>query len=1169
MALEALGVASSVIAFEVNRLLREVNNLGETASSVQDLLDGPCGNRLKTSSKLFDAIEEARVHLSKLNDDLSPSSAQKAFRRLRIGALKWPLKSKDVEKAVKQLGRCGQNISLALQVDQTSVLLSLDQKSVLSRLPIAAGATYDSFSEEGNPTCMENTRVSLLDSITQWVDDPYAESIFWLNGMAGTGKSTIARTVSRILARTSCLGASFFFKRGEADRDNLRRLFTTVAAQLATRLPDSATHMKDAIDADPTIFQKAMLEQVDKLILQPLSKIVPTSLKSSTLVILIDALDECGGSYDDIRRVIHILSRTSTLKTLRVRVFVTSRPELPIRIGFSLVNILYRNVALQEMPEYVIQHDISMFLEHQLAKIRGEYNVTVSEDRRLPLTWPGHETVQALVRMATPLFIFAATVCRFLADLRWHPDDPLIEGLDKVEKVELLQQFRAIVGSIIILARPLSVLSLERILCIPKRYIEHKLDGLYSVLSVPKVWDAPVRLLHLSFRDFLLDPDKKDDNPFWVNESTAHDTMASNCFRLMDDSLRKNICNLKDPAALQSSIDPERVNECIPDDVQFVDWIEALSLMGRVRETIGMMKALKGLLAAQNSEELSDLIGDAYRFLLANMGTISSYPLQLYSSALLFSPKESSTRNLFYNSIPQWIRSWPDTQSRWGSCLQILEGHTNSVKTAKFAPVSARMVSASADRTVRIWDTNTGECLQVIHNPVGVSSAMFSHDERLVVAACYDGIIRLWDVDTEECVQELRGHSGKVSSAVFSSDSKLVVSASFDKTARIWDSLTGKCTMELRGHDQEVSSVSISRDSTRVLTSSFDSSVRIWSTVDGKQIGKLETNYCSYVCAISNDGSMAGAGLGGGCVELWCLKSSELKMNLREHADRVWGATFSQDDSLIATCEESSTVNIWSTATGEPIQIFYGHQSAALGVDFSPDSSMVASASRDDTVCLWSVGDYRVQVIDSTTNFYIPPNGKYLISQSYRDDMVVWDIATQKRIHTIENGCCLLDPIVFSSDSTRVATQSGGSVQIWDVNKGELISEFSSNIGRVTSLAFSKDGQYLVCGSETLGVEFWHLGKEESVRLRLQSLPHRDSIRRGKVSVSPDMKYIAFGHENALEIWSFPLQSPLQMISKPFPSGFYFEIAQFSPDGRLLAVAFTGGAYIYDTTSWG
>ncbi|KAG8422904.1 hypothetical protein J3459_009931 [Metarhizium acridum] len=208
--------------------------------------------------------------------------------------------------------------------------------------------------------------------------------------------------------------------------------------------------------------------------------------------------------------------------------------------------------------------------------------------------------------MATPLFIFAANVCRYLADLRWHPDDqvakvlcyqtktqqskldtsyrpvldPLIEGLDKVEKVELLQQFRAIVGSIIILTRPFSFLSLARILYIPKRTIEHQLDGLYSVLSVPNVSDAPVRLLHLSFRDFLLDPDKKDEKPFWVNEITAHDTMASKCFRLMDDSLRENVCNLKDPAALQTSIDPERVNECIRDDVQYAcaNWVLHLQL---------------------------------------------------------------------------------------------------------------------------------------------------------------------------------------------------------------------------------------------------------------------------------------------------------------------------------------------------------------------------------------------------------------------------------------------------------------------------------------------------------------------------------------------------------------------------------------------------------------
>lgn len=142
MALEALGVASSVIAVveisgriaaicfqyskgvknakeDVDRLLREVNTLGETTSSVQDLLQGPTGTKLKTSKKLLRAVEEAQAQLRKLDGDLRPSSTQKAFRRLGIGALKWPLKSNDVERVIQQLGRCAQSISLALQVDQT------------------------------------------------------------------------------------------------------------------------------------------------------------------------------------------------------------------------------------------------------------------------------------------------------------------------------------------------------------------------------------------------------------------------------------------------------------------------------------------------------------------------------------------------------------------------------------------------------------------------------------------------------------------------------------------------------------------------------------------------------------------------------------------------------------------------------------------------------------------------------------------------------------------------------------------------------------------------------------------------------------------------------------------------------------------------------------------
>lgn len=126
------------------------------------------------------------------------------------------------------------------------------------------------------------------------------------------------------------LCASFFFKRGEGDRGSSAKLFTTIAAQLATKKPAIAPYIKNAIDADPAIGLK---EQFDKLILQPLSTVSANAGKAESLVIVIDALDECD-LEDEVKLIIHNFSRA---KSLRLKVFVTSRPELPIRLGFSAI----------------------------------------------------------------------------------------------------------------------------------------------------------------------------------------------------------------------------------------------------------------------------------------------------------------------------------------------------------------------------------------------------------------------------------------------------------------------------------------------------------------------------------------------------------------------------------------------------------------------------------------------------------------------------------------------------------------------------------------------------------------------------------------------------------------------------------------------------------------
>jgi hypothetical protein len=474
--------------------------------------------------------------------------------------------------------------------------------------------------------------------------------------MAGTGKSTIARTVAQTFADKSQLGGSFFFKRGEGHRGNAARFFTTIAVQLTTKVPSLSSFIGDAIAADPTISEKGLKEQFEKLILQPLSRIQSVSPQALRLVIVVDALDECERE-EDVRTILLLLSQFRDVTSMCLRIFVTSRPELPIRLGFkNMEGGTYQDLILHKISQATIEHDISAFLHYALTKIRV--------DRSLTSDWPGQENIKALVEMAVPLFIFAATVCRFVGDPRWDPKkrlaaileyqtasqaskldrtylpilDQLLVGQNEVEKEKLTGEFREVVGTIVVLANPLSIVSLASLLAIPEDDVAYRLDLLHSVLSVPTNQAHPVRLLHLSFRDFLLDPLKRNKSPFWVDERKTHERIASKCIQLMATSqcLKKDICNLQRPGALLSEIDSQVVDVYLPAEVQYacrywvyhleqskssvydedqvhvflrahlLHWFEAMSLLGNTSESITMITALQSILEVSLYSILED-----------------------------------------------------------------------------------------------------------------------------------------------------------------------------------------------------------------------------------------------------------------------------------------------------------------------------------------------------------------------------------------------------------------------------------------------------------------------------------------------------------------------------------------------------------------------------------
>jgi hypothetical protein len=247
------------------------------------------------------------------------------------------------------------------------------------------------------------------------------KTIFWLNGRAGTGKSTISRTVAKILQESKILGASFFFKRGEGAHGNAMKLSPTIAGQLVISIPQLIPAIQEVINEEPDIAGKSLNQQFNKLLLHPLLSLRPTSPQTPTMVIVIDALDE-GEPDEQMRIILRLLPQLRKSKAMNLRVFLTSRPEWLILQEFSnFTSREHEDLILHEVPEPIIHHDISLFLRSRLSEIR--------KIRSLPKTWPGDADFNSLVNLSVPLFIFAATACRIFEDPLWDTNESLVEIL--------------------------------------------------------------------------------------------------------------------------------------------------------------------------------------------------------------------------------------------------------------------------------------------------------------------------------------------------------------------------------------------------------------------------------------------------------------------------------------------------------------------------------------------------------------------------------------------------------------------------------------------------------------------------------------------------------------------------------------------------------------------
>ena len=527
--------------------------------------------------------------------------------------------------------------SFHLPLEPDSPMRHTADLSVLNGCCRAHGAGYQ---HGDRNACLRGTRENVLNEIESWIRDFRRSPVFWLNGLAGTGKSAIAQTVSERVFADGLLGASFFCSRNFDDRSNLRFIFPTLAFQLACKYPTFRSILVPFLRLNSEVTHETLYHQMEELIFKPLR------LAGLSTVIVIDALDECkdDGSSSAILSVLGQFVEQMPM----VKFFITGRPEPRIKTGFRIPLLVDSTdvFVLHDVRPSLINDDIRLFLRHQLSGLARHHQVR---------GWPSDEHVDILCHRAAGLFLYAVATVKFLSSRTRRPErqldvilnlpecttpegrtrfdlkttlDSLYMSILKMafeeEDPEVDSKVRSTVGTVVLLFNPLPPSGIAELIDLDPNEVISFLMLLQSLIPFDEDSSQSIRPFHKSFSDFVTDPSRCTDTRFHISSKNLHLELTMNCLRVMNDGLEQNLLSLPDHALNSEVQDLEtRINDRISHALRyacqswhnhliqtggdaigvipylrtflegkFLAWLEVISVLGAMRGAVGALEQL-------------------------------------------------------------------------------------------------------------------------------------------------------------------------------------------------------------------------------------------------------------------------------------------------------------------------------------------------------------------------------------------------------------------------------------------------------------------------------------------------------------------------------------------------------------------------------------------------
>lgn len=409
----------------------------------------------------------------------------------------------------------------------------------------------------------------------------------------------------------------------------------------------------------------------------------------------------------------------------------------------------------------------------------------------------------------------------------------------------------------------------------------------------------------------------------------------------------------------------------------------------------------------------------------------------------------------------------------------VLKGHSSAISSVAAMPDGVRVVTASFDRTVRVWDIRTGAELLLLSGKAPLTSVSMTPDGERIIAGSNDGTARIWDVRTGAELAVLKGHTGAILDVAVMPDGSRIVTASQDRTVRIWDAANGVELRVFRGHAAAVNGVAIAADANSIVTGSDDGTARIWDPNTGAEIGALSGNSQAVTSiASTHDGKQIIMGLGDRTARIMDAATGSEIAVLRGHSGAVNTVAVTPDGARVFTASDDGSVRVWELNGGSMLSVSRGHAGEVLSLAIAPDGSSFITGSADGTARIWDsrTSPESMRLSGHTqpvTSLAVSTDGLRLLTGSADNTARIWD-TRGALLHQLKGHTSAVNAVVVAPDGNRIFTGSyDGTARGWDTRTGTELLQLKGHTRPVTSIAVTPDGSRVITGSADETVRVW------------------------------------------------------------------------------------------------